>query len=166
MKEPPHTSIEAKRQSSCERAAYRWLLELLLDGFDPLDRRDAGRAVVSAADGTVFVWRYLRRDHCPRCGVIRAVYLCDRTRSLACLCRVCRTLHVFDGIGRPICLAVSGVVATDDLPPDAVPRPGLVGILAARSACRVLPFVALWPLRPDRRTLTATPRPVAEENRR
>jgi hypothetical protein len=162
VKELPHTSAGTKQPSSSERAAYRWLLELLLDGFDRLDRRDAGRAVVSAADGTVFVWRYLRRDHCPRCGVIRAVYLCDHTRALACLCRVCRTLQVFDGIGRPVCLAVSGVVATDDLPPDSVPTRGIAGILTARSGCRVLPFVAMWPLRPDRRTLTATSKPHME----
>jgi hypothetical protein len=164
MNGSPHAGIGVRQPSRSERAAYRWLLELLLDAFARKDRRDAARVVVSAADGTVSVWNFLCRDHCPRCERNRCVYLCERTRALACLCRVCRTLEVHDGIGRPICLATSGAVASEDLPADPLARVvGAAAPLPPTPNGRVLPFVALWPPRQDRRTLTATPRPAASE---
>ena len=163
----PQTSIEPEHAPSTERAAYRWLLELLLDAFARRSQRDAWRPVVCAADGTLFAWEYLFRDHCPRCDNPRWVYLCNRTRALACLCLTCRSLEVIDGIGRPVAFATSSAVATEDLPPDEpLQRTGFGAPLSDLPTGRVLAFVALWPPRPDRRTLTYTPRRPAFGSRR
>jgi hypothetical protein len=167
MLEPPQLFEGSERPSSSDRAAYRWLLELLLDAFVRQDVRDQARAVVCASDGTVSVWKQVFRDHCPRCKFIRRVYLCDSTRALACLCRLCRTLQVFDVLGRTIAFAVSRDVVSDDLPPElSASRHSVDELLAARAKPRLLPFVALWPLRSDRPTRTAMPRPASKRRSR
>lgn len=148
---------------STKRAEYRALLEVLVNALAQRDTRTLYLAKVCLADGTVSEWRFIGAvefacKHCLRCEARLWVYWCGSTRVFAHFCWACRALDVFDMEGERVALAAGREAVTRALLPDS--PPGQVGTaLSDGPRGRLLPFVALWPIGPNRRTLTAWPRP-------
>ncbi len=155
--------------SSMKRTEYRALLEVLVNALADRDIPTLYLAKVCAAGGTVCEWRFIgakefAREHCLRCQARLWVYWCGSTHVFAHFCWACRALDVFDRKGQRIGLAAGREAVSRALPSDSPPSQ----VDPARTdgpQGRLLPFVALWPVGPNRRTLTAWPRPPWSRSR-
>jgi len=148
-----------------KRNEYRALLELLVDALARKEVATLRLVEVHAADDGFSIWHYLEvtgfvHDDCPRCGLRPRVYWRGASRLFALFCRSCLTLEVLDYPDKRTALVAGTHVATKNSSATSTPQAPLEDPPLSRSSGgRTLPFVAIWPLGPDRRTQTAWPRP-------